>query len=128
MTVRTGDTAAADLAAVEAYLERVPAPFRQALEDLRAIVRSAAPDAREALVYGVPGFRQKGSLVCYAAFKAHCGFYPMNPALIERFATELVGFTTAKGTIQFTPDKPLPADLIRRIVAARLEQDQAAGH
>ncbi len=106
---------------MEAYLARVPEPYRAALLELRAVIRSMAPDATEALVYGVPGFRLKSPLVCYAAFKNHCGFYPMDPALIERFAGELDGYATAKGTIQFTPDKPIPADLVRRIVTARLE-------
>lgn len=127
MTVEPDNAGVAGSAAVDAYLARTPEPFRQALADIRALLRSAAPDAREALVYGVPGIRQKGPLVCYAAFKAHCGFYPMDPVLLERFAPELTGFKTAKGTIQFTPDQPVPADLILRIVAARLEQDKAKG-
>ncbi len=127
MAAEPEKAAEAGPAAVDAYLARTPEPFRQALASIRALLRSAAPDARETLVYGVPGIRQKGPLVCYAAFKAHCGFYPMDPSLLERFAPELTGFKTAKGTIQFTPDKPVPSDLIQRIVAARLEQDQARG-
>lgn len=122
MSAKPPKSAEAQLAAVEAYLGRVPEPFRTALLELRAVIRSMAPDATESLVYGVPGFRLQSPLVCYAAFKAHCGFYPMDPALIERFAPELDGFTTAKGTIHFTPDKPIPTDLVRRIVRARLEQ------
>lgn len=125
MTTKSPASAETKLAQVEAYLAGVPEPFRAALMELRAVIRAAAPDATEALVYGVPGFRLRGPLVCYAAFKAHCGFYPMNPALIERFAAELAGFATAKGTIQFTPDRPIPGDLVRRIVTARCEEDRA---
>lgn len=113
------------IAGVEAYLAKVPETQRAALEHLRAIIRSAAPDAEEALVYGVPGFRQGGPLVCYAAHKSHCGFYPMSPALLDSLASELGGLRKSEGTIEFTPDKPLSDDLVRRIVRKRLEENAA---
>lgn len=113
-------------AAIDAYVAKVPEPFRGALEHVRALVRSIVPDAEEALVYGVPGFRYGGQpLVCYAAFKAHCGFYPMNPALMDSLEDELAGFRTAKGTIRFTPDHPLPDALVRTIVEARAKENAA---
>lgn len=113
-------------AAIDAYVAKVPEPFRGALEHVRALVRSIVPDAEEALVYGVPGFRYGGQpLVCYAAFKAHCGFYPMNPALMDSLEDELAGFRTAKGTIRFTPDNPLPDALVRTIVEARAKENAA---
>ena len=115
-----------DAAAIDAYVGKTPEPFRGALEHIRTLVKAAAPDAEEALVYGVPGFRLNGRpLVCYAAFKAHCGFYPMNPALMDSLKDELAGYRTAKGTIQFTPDKPLPDALLRKIVTARVTENGA---
>jgi uncharacterized protein YdhG (YjbR/CyaY superfamily) len=112
------------IAAVEAYLASIPEPAHSALEHLRATIRSAAPDAEEAMVYGAPGFRLNGrALVCYAAHRSHCGFYPMSPALMDTLAAELAGFRTAKGTIHFTPDQRLPDALVRKIVKARVKED-----
>ena len=122
-STKAGDDPAA---AIEAYLAKVPEPFRGALGKLRDIIKAADPEAEEAMIYGVPGFRHYGNLVCYAAFKTHCGFYPMDPALMDSLAAELEGFRTAKGTIQFTPDKPLPAGLVKKIVKARLAQNAAS--
>jgi len=112
-------TSARDLAAVEAYLMAVPEPGRSALQHLRSVIRAEAPDADECITYGMPGFRLKRPLVGYAAFKAHLSFFPMSGTLIAGLAGELEDFRTSKGTIQFTPDKPLPDSLVRRIVAAR---------
>ncbi len=126
MVVAKSVTASSDATStIDAYLDTVPEPFRGALVALRALIRSADPEAEEAMVYGVPGFRHDGALVCYAAFKAHCGFYPMSPELMDSMLDELAGFRTAKGTIQFTPDRPLPDALVRKIVAARVEQNAA---
>ena len=115
-------------ALVDAYLAAAPEAFRAPLQALRRLVLAIVPEAEEAMVYGVPGFRHGGKpLVCYAAFRAHCGFYPMSPALLDALASELEGFRTAKGTIQFTPDHPLPEALVRRIVAARLAELATGG-
>jgi uncharacterized protein YdhG (YjbR/CyaY superfamily) len=114
------------VAAIDAYIGNVSEPFRGSLVKLRALIKSADPAAEEAMIYGVPGFRHGGHpLVCYAAFKAHCGFYPMSPALMDSLASELAGFRTSKGTIQFTPDKPLPDTLVRRIIKARVAENAA---
>lgn len=110
---------------VEAYLGALAPRTRKALEHLRTLIRAAAPEADEAIVYGGPGFRLDGGLVCYAAHTAHCAFYPMNPELIERFAAELAPFRTSKGAIQFTPEAPLPDALVRRIVLVRVEENRA---
>ena len=109
--------------AVDAYLETVPAAARKALQKLRMAIRAAAPEAEEGFSYGVPAFKFGGkALVCFAAFKRHCGFYPMSPDVLTAFADELSGYETAKGTIRFDPKKPLPAALIKRIVKARLAE------
>jgi len=120
---------ASGAAEVKAYLAAVaPPPRRKALEHLRALIREAAPEAEEAIVYGGPGFRLNGGLVCYGAHTAHCAFYPMNPALIEKFAAELAPFHTSKGAIQFTPEAPLPDALVKRIVLARVAENRAKTH
>ncbi len=115
-----------DLDRIEAYLAGLDDDKRAALEHLRVVIKRAAPDAEEAMVYGVPGFRQNGALVCYAAFKAHCGFYPMNPETLEEFMGELADRETAESTIRFTADNPLPDDLVTRIVRARVAQNLGA--
>jgi uncharacterized protein YdhG (YjbR/CyaY superfamily) len=123
-----GKKAGADsgLAAVEAYLARVPEPSRTTLEKMRATIRAAAPkEATEAIGYGMPTFRYKGALVGYAAFKSHCSFFPMGFAAIEQFAGELQGFRTSKGTIQFPVDKPLPAALVKKMVRACVARNEA---
>lgn len=127
MAAKSSATKEQGVAAVEAYLAKLPEPARAALGHLRATIRSAAPDAEEALVYGVPGFRQGGALVCYAAHKSHCGFYPMSPELLDALAGELGGLRTSEGTIEFTPEAPIADDLVRRIVARRIEENAAKG-
>ena len=99
--------------------------MRKALEHLRSVIRKAAPDAEEAMVYGGPGFRFNGGLVGYGAHTAHCALYPLNPALIEKFADDLATFRTSKGAIQFTPKAPLPDALVTRIVSARIAENRA---
>jgi len=111
-------------AAVEQYLSALPEPARSTLAKVRAAVLAAAgPEATEAISYGMPAFRYKGMLVWYAAFKDHCSFFPGNSSLIEEFGEELAGYSTAKGTIRFPVDKPLPAALIRKIVRARMAEN-----
>lgn len=111
---------------VEAYLAKVPEPARTTLEKLRATIRAAAPkDATEEINYGMPAFRYKGGLVGYAAFKQHCSFFPMSASLLDDFADELKGYRTSKGTLQFPQDKPLPAALVKKMVKARVQQNEA---
>ena len=113
-------------AAVEAYLAKVSEPARATLEKVRASIRAAAPkDAEECISYGMPAFRYKGALVGYAAFKQHCSFFPMSASLLDDFADDVKNYRTAKGTLQFAPDKPLPAALVKKMVKARVVQNQA---
>jgi len=125
---KKGPTAAGEEIAahdVEAYLARVPEPARGTLQKVRAVIRSAAPaEATEGLSYGMPAFQYKGALVCYAAFKDHCSFFPMSGALIEAMKDDLEGYSLSKGTIRFDVDKPLPAGLIRKLVKARVAQNE----
>jgi len=115
-------------AAVEAYLAAVPEPAQSTLEKLRATIRAAAPKAAtEAISYGIPSFQYKGGLVAYAAFKRHCSFFPMGAKAIEDFADELEGFRVSKGTVHFTPEKPLPAALVKKMVKACVARNEAKG-
>lgn len=108
---------------IDVYLKAIPEDKREVMLDMRATIRAVAPDADETFIYGVPGFKLNGkSLVCFAVFKKHCGFYPLNPEIINRFARELSGYQTAKGTIRFFTDQPLPKSLIRKIVLARVKE------
>jgi uncharacterized protein YdhG (YjbR/CyaY superfamily) len=106
---------------IDAALAALPADQRMALQTLRETIAAAAPEAEEAISYGMPAFRYRGrALVSYAAFKAHCSLFPMNAALIEAHRDELSAFATAKGTLRFTPKHPLPRDLVELIVRERM--------
>jgi len=120
--------AADDAAAVEEYLAAVPEPARGTLLKIRATIRAAVPAAAtEGISYGMPAFRYKGPLVGYAASMEHCGLYPMNPAVIVQFQDELKAYSTSKGTIRFAVDKPLPPALVKKIVKARVAENEAKG-
>jgi uncharacterized protein YdhG (YjbR/CyaY superfamily) len=107
---------------VDDYFARVPERVRGMLTQMRAAIRSAVPsDAAETISYQIPAFTRNGVLVWYAAFGNHCSLFPTG-SVIEAFKDELAGFKTAKGTIQFPLDKPLPIALIKRIVKARVAQ------
>lgn len=110
---------------IDAYLAAVPADKRAVLEDLRKTIRAAAPDAEEIISYGMPAFRQNGTLVYFAAFEDHFSFFPGSVVTQRRFAAELKPFAAGKGTIHFTSEHPLPATLVRRIVQARLAENKA---
>jgi uncharacterized protein YdhG (YjbR/CyaY superfamily) len=108
---------------VDTYLASQPEAFRRSLQALREAIQAVASDAEEAFVYGVPGFRLEGKpLACYAGFKSHCGFYPMSPAVIRLYASELKDYEVSKGTIRFQPEKMLPETLIKKLVKARMKE------
>jgi uncharacterized protein YdhG (YjbR/CyaY superfamily) len=109
-------------ATVDEYLAAVPEPFRAALERVRAIIREAAPGATEQISYGMPSYKQGRPLISFAAFKHHCSLFGMSGSLYDALGEEVAGWRTSKGTIQFTPDRPLPEALLRKIIAARLDE------
>jgi uncharacterized protein YdhG (YjbR/CyaY superfamily) len=109
---------------VEAYLGQIAAAERALLERIREIAWQEAPDAEEVIAYGIPTFRLSGNLVHYAVFKEHMSFFPGSTAHSEALKDDLVGYKLAKGTIQFTPDKPLPDDLVRKIVRLRIAENR----
>jgi uncharacterized protein YdhG (YjbR/CyaY superfamily) len=113
-------------AKIDAYLAGLAADQRAALQSLRETIAAAAPEAEEALSYGVPAFRYRGRpLVSYVAAKAHCSFYPMSPKVVDDHRAELTDFDLAKGTVRFEPDHPVPAGLVQRIVRARMAETEA---
>jgi uncharacterized protein YdhG (YjbR/CyaY superfamily) len=112
-------------ASIDEYLAAVPAPERAALEKIRSAIRSAAPLAEEVISYGVPAFKHHGLLVAFAAFKAHCSFFPMSESVILSHAGDLASYSTAKGTIRFPAAKPLPEALVKRLVKARITENEA---
>ena len=110
---------------IDEYLEGVPQEMRDALEKLRAIISKAAPQAVEAIGWGMPIFKLNGNLVSFAAFKEHCSFFPMSTTVMETLEEELASYDTSKGTIRFKPERPLPASLVRKIVKERIKENEA---
>jgi uncharacterized protein YdhG (YjbR/CyaY superfamily) len=110
---------------VDEYLAGVPEPARGTLNKIRAAIRSAVPpETTEAISYGIPTFKYKGPLVWFAAFSNHCSLFP-TASVIEAFKNELKGFSTSKGTIHFPTDTPLPTALVKRLVKARVAQNES---
>jgi uncharacterized protein YdhG (YjbR/CyaY superfamily) len=110
---------------VDEYLADVPEPARSTLKKIRAAIRSAVPpEATETISYGIPAFKYKGMLVWFAAFSNHCSLFP-TAAVIAAFKNELKGFSTSKGTIHFPTDKPLPTALVKKLVKARVAQNES---
>ena len=107
---------------IDDYVSSFPEKIRVLLETLRRTIREAAPEATEAIKYGMPTFVYHGNLVYFAAWKKHISVYPITSAM-EESLDELADYkTSGKGTIQFALDKPLPLDLIRKIVAFRVAE------
>ena len=110
---------------VDDYLAGVPEPARGTLSKIRSTIRSVVPpETTEAISYQIPTFKYKGSLVAFAAFSNHCSLFPMNSSLIVAFKDELKGYETSKGTIRFPVDKPLPATLVKKLVKARIAENE----
>jgi uncharacterized protein YdhG (YjbR/CyaY superfamily) len=128
VNARAGGSAAKRKATVKStdeYLAAVPEPARKTLNKIRSAIRSAVPpEATEAISYGMPSFKYKGSLVWFAAFSDHCSFFPGSGSVIAALQNELKNFQTSKGTIRFPVDKPLSATLVRKIVKARVAENE----
>ena len=109
---------------VDAYLAALPDEQRTALEEVRRIIKGAAPEAAEAISYGIPGYKHKGKpLIHFGAAKNHCAIY--GAAVAESDKEQLKGYDISKGTIRFSPDKPLPTALVERLVRARMQEIDA---
>jgi uncharacterized protein YdhG (YjbR/CyaY superfamily) len=111
---------------VEEYLAGLPEEPRATLEKLRQTIKSVAPEATEVISYQIPTIKLRGrGLVAFAAFKNHCSLFPMSMAVIRAHQDELQSFYTSKGTIRFTVGKPLPATLVKKLVKARIKENEA---
>jgi len=106
---------------VDEYIAGFPREVQTILKQVRATIRKAAPDADETIKYRIPTFVLNGNLVHFAAFKNHIGFYP-TPSAIKKFKGELAPYESAKGSVQFPLDDPMPLKLIERIVQFRVRE------
>jgi uncharacterized protein YdhG (YjbR/CyaY superfamily) len=107
---------------IDEYIAEFPPGTRKVLEELRALIKAAAPDATEKISYAIPTFYLNGNLVHFAGFEKHVGFYP-EPSGIEAFREELKPYKSAKGSVQFPLGQPLPTDLIRKMVELRVAEN-----
>ena len=106
---------------IDEYIATFPPEIQAILTSLRQTIQAAAPEASEKISYQIPTFYLKGNLVHFAAFNDHIGFFP-TPSGIEAFKNELGGYKLSKGTVQFPLDKPIPYELITRIVEFRVKE------
>ena len=104
---------------IDEYIAGFPRETQKVLEELRALIKAAAPDATETISYAIPTFDLNGHLVHFAGYEKHVGFYPTRTG-VEAFREELKPYKSGKGSVQFRLGRPLPADLIRRIVESRV--------
>jgi uncharacterized protein YdhG (YjbR/CyaY superfamily) len=111
-------------AGIDEYIASFPQDIQEKLNQVRAAIRSAAPQAVEKISYQMPTFMQEGNLVDFAAYSRHIGFYP-TPSGIAQFQQELTPYKSAKGSVQFPLDQPMPLDLIARITAFRVQENLA---
>jgi uncharacterized protein YdhG (YjbR/CyaY superfamily) len=109
---------------IDEYIAGYPENIRKILKEMRAVIREAAPEAQEKISYRMPSFTLKSMLLYYAAHTNHLGFYPFKSA-IEAFKSELEPYQTSKGTVQFPYDKPLPLNLIKKIIKFRVRENLA---
>jgi uncharacterized protein YdhG (YjbR/CyaY superfamily) len=107
---------------IDEYIAAFPAEVQKRLQEIRSVIKSAAPQATEKISYQMPTFHLNGNLVHFAAFKNHIGFYPV-PSGIEAFKRELSKYAQGKGSVQFPLDEPLPLALIRKIVKFRVAEN-----
>lgn len=107
---------------INEYIALFPKDVQEILEKIRDTIQKAAPDAEETINYQMPTFTLQGTLVHFAAFKNHIGFYP-TPTGIEKFKKELSGYKGAKGSVQFPLDEPIPYGLIEKIVTFRVKEN-----
>ena len=115
-------TGASNSASIDAYIATFPPEVQALLQQMRQTIQKAAPKATEAISYQIPTFKLHGNLVHFAGFKKHIGFYP-GAAGIAAFQDELAGYKSAKGSVQFPLDQPLPLALVTKIVKFRVKQN-----
>ncbi len=107
---------------VDAYIAQFPADVQGKMQQIRSLIKSVAPQAEEMIAYGMPAYKLHGPLVYFAGYKNHIGFYA-TPTGHSAFAEELSKYKQGKGSVQFPLSEPMPFDLIKRIVAFRLQEN-----
>jgi uncharacterized protein YdhG (YjbR/CyaY superfamily) len=108
---------------IDKYLADAPDADRRALERIRRIVMKAYPAAKESTYYGLPAFTLHGkAFVAFRSTKRHCALHPLSGSVVDALADRLADFETSKGTIRFTPDKPLPEPLVRAVLKCRARE------
>jgi uncharacterized protein YdhG (YjbR/CyaY superfamily) len=111
---------------IDAYLDKVPQDQRELLERVRAQIRGLLPDSTEVISYGMPGFKRDGKVVVWiAAWKTHCSLYPLTDSFFRDNAAALEGYDLTKGSVHFTPARPLPETVIEDLVRARIAEIEA---
>jgi uncharacterized protein YdhG (YjbR/CyaY superfamily) len=107
---------------VDEYIAGFPVKIQKKLQEMRATIKAAAPEAQEKISYQMPAYALKGVLVYFAAQKHHIGFYPTSSG-IEKFKAEFAEYVWSKGAVQFPYDRPLPLELVKKIVKFRVEEN-----
>lgn len=107
---------------IDDYINSYSADIQKLLQQMRSTIKKAAPEATEAISYGIPTFKQNGNLVHFGGYETHIGFYPGAEA-IEMFKDSFKGYKTSKGTVQFPVDQPLPLELVTKITKYRVKQN-----
>jgi uncharacterized protein YdhG (YjbR/CyaY superfamily) len=108
---------------IDEYINAFPQDIQSVLRDLRAAIREAAPDAEEAISYQMPAFKLNGNLVYFAAFKEHISLYPAGAELAP-LKKQLAPYSSGKGTLRFPLDRPIPLDLVKRVIALRARENR----
>ncbi|MDF2192372.1 DUF1801 domain-containing protein [Paraflavitalea sp. CAU 1676] len=111
---------------IDTYIASFPKEVQAALQSLRRTVREIAPGAEEAIRYAMPAFILNGHLALFAAFKNHIGFYPA-PTGVKAFEKDLAGYKTGRGSVQFPLDKPMPLELVKKMVKYQLKKNAEKG-
>lgn len=107
---------------IDEYIKTFPRDIQKILNEVKRTIKTAAPEAEEAISYQIPTFKMNGNLVHFAAFKNHIGFYPGSKA-IKDFQKDLAKYKSSKGAVQFPIDKPMPLSLIQKIVKHRVKEN-----
>lgn len=107
---------------VDAYIKAQPKPVQELLNKLRSTILKAAPQAEESISYGMPAYKFYGVLVYFGVFKNHIGFFP-TPSAVVNFSQQLANYQTAKGTVHFEFDKPIPVKLVNDMVKFRIQEN-----
>ncbi|MGE5226213.1 MAG: iron chaperone [Planctomycetaceae bacterium] len=112
---------------VDGYMASLPTEVREAMEQIRRTVRATAPEATETISYRMPAFKDRGRiLVYYAAFKDHCSIFPASEGVREALGDTLTPYLSGKGTIRFPLDRKIPVAFVKKVVKARLAENEAA--